>query len=94
VPAAGGVRVRPAVLLVLGGVSLYLLLPSLLAVFASWRSLAHLDWPFTILTLACEVTSWVCLWEVDRIALHTQPGPRYARAHDRLPCRTGSPSRR
>jgi uncharacterized protein (TIRG00374 family) len=71
---AGGWRraVRPAVLLVLGGVSLYLLLPSLLAVFGSWRSLSHLDWPFAILTLACEVTSWACLWEVDRIALHTR----------------------
>ena len=54
------------------GVSLYLLLPSLLAVFGSWRSLSHLDWPFAILALACEVTSWVCLWAVDRIALHTR----------------------
>ena len=64
--------VRPAVLLVLGGVSLYLLLPSLLATFGSWRSLSHLDWPFAILMLACEVASWVCLWEVDRVALHTR----------------------
>jgi uncharacterized protein (TIRG00374 family) len=60
------------VLLLLVGVSLYLLLPSLLAVFGSWRSLSHLDWPFAILALACEVTSWVCLWAVDRIALHTR----------------------
>ena len=64
--------IRPAVLLVLVGVSLYLLLPSLLAVFGSWRSLSHLDWPFAILALVCEVTSWVCLWAVDRVALHTR----------------------
>jgi hypothetical protein len=41
-------------------------------VFASWRSLSHLDWPFAVLALACEVTSWLCLWEVDRVALHTR----------------------
>ncbi|TCN28863.1 hypothetical protein EV644_1425 [Kribbella orskensis] len=65
-------RVRPAVLLVLGGVSLYLLLPSLLSVFGSWRTLSHLDWPFAILALACEIASYVCLWEVDRIVLGTR----------------------
>lgn len=65
-------RVRPGVFLVLGGVSLYLLLPSLLSVFGSWRSLSRLDWPFAILALACETTSYVCLWEVDRIALGTR----------------------
>jgi uncharacterized protein (TIRG00374 family) len=61
---------RPAILLV-GGVSIYLLLPSLLAVFGSWRALAHLDWPFAILALACEAAAFVSLWELDRIALHT-----------------------
>jgi uncharacterized protein (TIRG00374 family) len=65
-------RVRPAVLLVVGGVSLYLLLPSLLSVFGSWRSLSHLDWPFAILALACEIASYVCLWQVDRIVLGTR----------------------
>jgi hypothetical protein len=56
---------------VLGGVSLYLVLPSLLAVFGSWRSLSHLEWPFAILALACEGAAFACLWELDRIALHT-----------------------
>jgi uncharacterized protein (TIRG00374 family) len=56
---------------VLGGVSIYLLLPSLLAVFGSWRSLSHLDWPFAILALASECAAYVCLWQLDRIALHT-----------------------
>jgi uncharacterized protein (TIRG00374 family) len=65
-------RVRPAVVLVVGGVSLYLLLPSLLSVFRSWRSLSHLDWRFAVLALACETASYVCLWEVDRIALGTR----------------------
>jgi uncharacterized protein (TIRG00374 family) len=55
------------------GVSLYFLLPSLLAVFASWRSLAHLDWYFAILVVTSEAASFVCLWELDRIALNTRP---------------------
>jgi uncharacterized protein (TIRG00374 family) len=62
---------RPAVLLVLGGVGIYLLLPSLLSVFGSWRSLEHLDWPFAILAVACESASFVCLWKVDQIALRS-----------------------
>ena len=53
-------------------ISLYLLLPSLLAVFASWRSLSHLNWSFAVLVVACEAASFVCLWELDRIALHTR----------------------
>lgn len=65
-------RLRPVAALVLGGVALYVLLPSLLAVFGSWRSLSHLDWPFAALVLACEAASFLCLWELDRIALRTR----------------------
>jgi uncharacterized protein (TIRG00374 family) len=62
---------RPAVLLVLGGLTLYVLLPSVLSVFGSWRSLSHLDWPVAVLTLISELLSFVCLWELDRVALGT-----------------------
>jgi uncharacterized protein (TIRG00374 family) len=65
-------RARSGVVLLVAGVSLYLLLPSLLAVFASWRSLEHLDWRFAPLALPCEAASYVCLWELDRIALHVR----------------------
>jgi uncharacterized protein (TIRG00374 family) len=79
-PSSDGRHTRPVwkrwaksgVLLLVTGVSLYLLLPSLLAVFASWRSLSHLDWPWAGLALACEVVSYVALWQLDRIALHTR----------------------
>jgi uncharacterized protein (TIRG00374 family) len=60
---------KSGVLLAVSAVSLYLLLPSLVSVFSSWRSLLHVDWPFAILVLLFEVASSVCLWEVDRIAL-------------------------
>jgi len=64
--------VRPAVQLLLGGVSIYLVLPSLLSVFGSWRSLEGLDWRFAVAVLACEIASFVCVWELDRIALRTR----------------------
>ncbi len=63
--------VKSGALLLVTAVSLYLLLPSLLSVFSSWRSLSHLDWPFAILVLVSEAASSVCLWELDRIALGT-----------------------
>jgi uncharacterized protein (TIRG00374 family) len=61
--------VKSALLLAVTAISLYLLLPSLLSVFSSWRSLTHLDWPFAVLVLLFEIASSVCLWELDRIAL-------------------------
>ncbi len=64
--------IRPAALLLVTAISLYLLLPSLLSVFSSWRSLSHLDWAFAILVLVCEAASTACLWELDRIALRTR----------------------
>ena len=39
---------------------------------SSWRSLALVDWPSALLVGACEVASFVCLWELDRIALRTR----------------------
>ena len=61
---------KRVVLLALAGAPRYLLLPSLLAEFGSWQSLSHLDWA-AILVLACEVASYVWLWQLDRIALST-----------------------
>ena len=65
-------RARSGVLVGIAGVSLYLLLPSLLAVFAAWRSLSHLDWRFAALVVGFEAASIVCLWQLDRIALHVR----------------------
>jgi len=74
-PSSGGVAwrryVKSGVLLLVAAVSLYLLLPTLASVFGSWRSLSHLEWPFAILVFVCEGASYVCLWELDRIALGT-----------------------
>jgi uncharacterized protein (TIRG00374 family) len=65
-------RARSSVLVGISAISFYLLLPSVVAVFASWRSLSHLDWVFAVLVLACEATSFAWIWQLDRIALHTR----------------------
>jgi uncharacterized protein (TIRG00374 family) len=65
-------RLGPAVLAVVSALSLYLLLPSLLAVFGAWHSLARSDWRFAALALGCELLSIVALWQLDRLALHTR----------------------
>ena len=65
-------RARTALLLAFTGISLYVFLPSLLAVASSWRALEHVEWPFALLVLACEAASFVSLWELDRIALRTR----------------------
>ncbi len=67
-----GHRARSGVLVGIAGVSLYLLLPSVLGVFAAWPSLSHLDWPFAALVVGFEAASVVCLWQLDRIALHVR----------------------
>src|SRR3954462_15217251 len=61
---------RPGLLLVVTGVSLYLLFPSIAAVFSSSRSLERLTWYWAALAFICEAGSLVCLWELNRIALH------------------------
>jgi uncharacterized protein (TIRG00374 family) len=65
-------RPRTALLLLISGISLYVLLPSLVAVASSWRSLEHVDWVFAGLVFVCEATSSVSLWWLDRIALRTR----------------------
>jgi uncharacterized membrane protein YbhN (UPF0104 family) len=74
-PSGGGTwrqYVKSGLLLLVGGVSLYLLLPTLVSVFSSWRSLLHLEWGFAVLVFACEGASYVCLWQLDRIGLATR----------------------
>ena len=68
--------VKSGLLLLVAGVSLYLLLPTLVSVFGSWRSLSHLEWGFAILVFVCEGASHVCLRQLDRIALGTRAWSR------------------
>jgi uncharacterized protein (TIRG00374 family) len=57
-------------LLVLGGVSLYLLAPKLIEVFTSWPELKTLKPGWFGLAVAFEALSYLSLWSMQRVALH------------------------
>lgn len=59
------------VLLAIGGLSLYLLTPKLISVFASWPQLKTLKPGWFALAVGFEVMSYVSLWAMQRVALHT-----------------------
>jgi hypothetical protein len=59
------------VLLLVTGVSLYLLLPSLVAVFGAWHSLLDLKPEWVAIALGFEALSYVATWTLQRIALQT-----------------------
>jgi uncharacterized protein (TIRG00374 family) len=58
-------------LLLIGGLSLYLLAPKLMSVFTSWPELKTLKPGWIALALGFEVMSYVALWAMQRVALHT-----------------------
>jgi uncharacterized protein (TIRG00374 family) len=59
------------VLLLLTAVSLYLLFPSLVAVFGSWQDLLELAPQWFAIALGFEAASFVAIWALQRIALRT-----------------------
>ena len=58
-------------LLVVSAVSLYLLAPSLLAVFSSWPKLRGLSPLWLVMALVFECLSYLALWSLQRIAFRT-----------------------
>lgn len=60
-----------ALLLLATGVSLYLLAPGLVSLFASWPELQDVQPAWLAGALFFEAMSFVSLWEVQRIALRT-----------------------
>jgi uncharacterized protein (TIRG00374 family) len=61
-----------ALLLVFSLVSLYVLLPSLLEIFTSWRELFDLAPEWIVFALAVEALSFAAIWKLLRIALQTR----------------------
>ena len=57
--------------LLLTAVSLYLLFPSLVEVFTSWRDLRTLDMLWVAVALGFEAASFLAVWELQRIVLRT-----------------------
>ncbi len=56
-------------LLTLAAISLYLLAPSLIQMFGSWRKLEEINpWWFLVM-FGCEAGSFVCIWALFRVAI-------------------------
>jgi uncharacterized protein (TIRG00374 family) len=60
-----------AVALVVAGLAIYLLLPSLTRVLASWPRLRTLDQVWLAVALAAELASFTCTFALQRLALQT-----------------------
>jgi hypothetical protein len=62
---------RRAVVVAVAGLVIYLLLPELTRVLASWPRLADLAPAWMVLALAAEVASFACYFGLPRLALRT-----------------------
>jgi len=58
-------------MLLITGVALYFVGPSLLEVLGSWDQVSQLEWWWFALAIAIQGISFVCLWALQRIALRT-----------------------
>lgn len=58
-------------LLLLTGLSLYLLAPQIVDVFSSWRSLQELSPAWVAAILLFEAASFLAVWDLQRIVLYT-----------------------
>jgi len=64
-------RWRRIVLLAITGVCFYVFAPSLAEVFEAWDRLGDVQPLALLAVLACEVLSFACVWQLQRIALRT-----------------------
>ncbi len=69
--SAKGVIMR-VVALVVTGVALYVVLPSLTAVIGAWPRLAELSWVWLVAAFLAEAASFVCTFGIQRIVLRTR----------------------
>src|SRR5258707_8754615 len=60
---------KQAVLLLITAISLYVLFPSLISVFSSWRTLSNVDWFWMQIMVIAEALSFIGVWRLQRIAL-------------------------
>ena len=65
-------RRRTAIWLAITGVSFYLVAPSLIEVLGSARDVARLRPAWLLAIAALQLGSLVCLWELQRLALHVR----------------------
>jgi uncharacterized membrane protein YbhN (UPF0104 family) len=70
-PVTRKLLLRRAVVVAVSGLVIYLLLPKLTQVLASWPRLAGLAPAWMVLALAAEVASFACYFGLQRLALRT-----------------------
>jgi uncharacterized membrane protein YbhN (UPF0104 family) len=70
-PLTWKLLLRHAAVVAVGGLVIYLLLPKLTRVLASWPRLAGLTPAWMTVALAAEVASFACYFGLQRVALRT-----------------------
>jgi uncharacterized protein (TIRG00374 family) len=70
-PLTWKLLLRHSVVVVIGGLVIYLLLPKLTRVLASWPRLTSLAPAWMVAALAAEVVSFTCYFGLQRVALQT-----------------------
>ena len=63
---------RTAMWLLVTGVSLYLVFPSILEVFGSWKQITRFSIPWLAAMAGLQVLSLGCLWALQRVALRVR----------------------
>ncbi len=71
-PLAWKTVAKRAVVVVIAGVSIYLVFPAITEVFASWPRLSTLDPRWFIVAIAAEIAHFTCTFALQRLALRTK----------------------
>ena len=71
-PLSWKTLVKRALVIAVAGVTIYILLPEIIAVFGSWPRLSTLNPAWFTVALGCEVASFVCNFALQRLALRTR----------------------
>jgi uncharacterized protein (TIRG00374 family) len=71
-PLAWKTVVKRAVVVVIAGVSIYLVFPAITEVFASWPRLSTLDPRWFVVAIVAEIAHFTCTFALQRLALRTK----------------------
>jgi uncharacterized protein (TIRG00374 family) len=64
--------VHRALVLLVGGIGIYVVLPKVLSAVTEWQSLSEVVWSFVVLAVACEAASFASIWQLDRMLLRAK----------------------
>jgi hypothetical protein len=63
---------KKAVPVIITGIALYLVFPSITGVLSSWPRIATLSLPWLVIALGAQTAHFACTWSLQRIALATR----------------------